>query len=176
MDSNQITVSELIVKRLAQHGISEAFGVVGGAIMYITDALRTSKHIRSTFVHHEQSAAIAAEAYGKICNRPALVFATAGPGVTNTLTGIADAYMDSVPMVVLVGDVRSTISADFEVQRYNAPQEVNQEALLKPLVKYYTYLQSGLDGNQILKEIDKAYMSSITGRMGPVCISVPLDM
>ena len=176
MNSNQITASELIVRRLEHHGIDEAFGVVGGAIMYITEALRMSNKIRSNFVHHEQSAAIAAEAYGKLCNRPALVFATAGPGVTNTLTGIADAYMDSIPMVVLVGDVRSSISADFERQRYNAPQEVNQSALLKPLVKYYCYLHPSLDGNQILEEVDKSLLLAITGRMGPVCISVPLDM
>jgi acetolactate synthase-1/2/3 large subunit len=176
MNSNKITACELIVKRLEQHGINEAFGVVGGAIMYITEALRKSKHIRSTFVHHEQSAAIAAESYGKLCNRPAMIFATAGPGVTNTLTGIADAYMDSVPMIVLIGDVRSTISADFKKQRYNAPQEVNQGALLKPLVKHYTYLKPSLEGYQILEEIDKAFKCAISDRMGPVCISIPLDM
>ena len=174
--NNKITASELIVNRLSQLGVKQAFGVVGGAIMYITDALRKSNLINTTFVHHEQSAAIAAESYGKLCNHPSIVFATAGPGVTNTLTGIADAYMDSVPLILLVGDVRSTIAADFNKQRYNAPQEVNQGALLKPIVKHYVYLEPNLSGEQVLHEVDKAYQLAISGRMGPVCISVPLDM
>lgn len=173
---NTFTASELIVQRLSQHGVAQAFGVVGGAIMYITDALRTCGTIRSTFVHHEQSAAIAAEAYGKLRNRPALVFATAGPGVTNTLTGVVDAYMDSVPMVLLVGDVRSTIAADFQQQRYNAPQEVNQGALMQPVVKHYCYLRPELDGRAIVQAVDTAFASATSGRMGPICISVPLDV
>jgi acetolactate synthase-1/2/3 large subunit len=173
---NTITASELIVRRLEQHGVAQAFGVVGGAIMYITDALRKSKGIRSTFTHHEQGAAIAAEAYSKLTNSPALVFATAGPGTTNVITGVADAYMDSIPMVVLIGDVRSTIGADFSKQRYNAPQEVNQAALMKPIVKSYHYLTPDMDGPALVAAVDAALASSVSGRKGPVCISVPLDV
>ncbi len=177
MDTNNtLTASELIVQRLARHGIAQAFGVVGGAIMYITDALRTCGSIHSVFVHHEQSAAIAAEAYGKVRNRPAIVFATAGPGVTNTLTGVVDAYMDSVPMILLIGDVRSTIAADFEQQRYNAPQEVNQGALIRPVVKHYCSLLPEFDGLAIVSAVDSAFAAATSGRMGPVCISVPLDV
>jgi len=171
-----ITASELVVRRLQQHGIRQAFGVVGGAIMYITDALRRCDGIRSTFTHHEQGAAIAAEAYAKLTNLPALVFATAGPGTTNTITGVADAYLDSIPMVVLIGDVRSTIAADFERQRYNAPQEVNQAALMKPIVKRYLYLTPEMDASALIAGVDAAVQAAVTGRKGPVCISVPLDV
>lgn len=173
---NTITASELVVRRLAQHGIHQAFGVVGGAIMYITDALRRCDGISTTFTHHEQGAAIAAEAYAKVTNHPALVFATAGPGATNVITGVADAYMDSIPMVVLVGDVRSTIAANFEKQRYNAPQEVNQAGLLKPVVKHYCYLAPDMDAAGLIARVDAAMQSAVSGRMGPVCITVPLDV
>jgi len=173
---NSITASELIVRRLQQHGIAQAFGVVGGAIMYLTDALRSCEGIRSTFTHHEQGAAIAAEAYAKLTNRPALVFATAGPGTTNVITGVADAYMDSIPMVVLIGDVRSTIAADFTKQRYNAPQEVNQAALMQPIVKRYQYLTPDMDAAELLAAVDATVQTAVTGRKGPVCIAVPLDV
>ena len=171
-----MNISELIVNRLEQHGIRNAFGVVGGAIMFITDALRKSNRINSTFTHHEQSAAIAAEAYAKINHVPALVFATAGPGVTNTITGVADAYMDSIPMVLLVGDVRSTIAADFSKQRYNAPQEVNQAALIKPIVKAYVYISPEMNEGDVIDAVDHSMLCAMTGRKGPVCISIPLDM
>jgi len=171
-----ITASELVVRRLRQHGVSQAFGVVGGAIMYITDALRRCDGMRSTFTHHEQGAAIAAEAYSKLTHRPALVFATAGPGTTNVITGVADAYMDSIPMVVLIGDVRSTIAADFNKQRYNAPQEVNQAGLMRPIVKEYLYLKPDMDAKAILALVDRTVHASNSGRPGPVCISMPLDV
>jgi len=173
---NTITASELVVRRLVQHGIHQAFGVVGGAIMYITDALRRCDGIATTFTHHEQGAAIAAEAYAKVTNHPALVFATAGPGATNVITGVTDAYMDSIPMVVLIGDVRSTIAADFAKQRYNAPQEVNQAGLLKPVVKHYCYLAPDMDAAGLIASVDAAIQSAVSGRMGPVCITVPLDV
>lgn len=173
---NTITASEIVVRRLEQHGIRQAFGVVGGAIMFITDALRRCEGIRSTFTHHEQGAAIAAEAYGKVTNLPALVFATAGPGTTNVITGVADAYMDSVPMVVLIGDVRSTIAADFTKQRYNAPQEVNQAGLMQPIVKTYLYLTPDMDARALVESVDAAMALAMTGRKGPVCISIPLDV
>lgn len=171
-----ITASELVVRRLEQHGIRQAFGVVGGAIMFITDALRCCEGIRTTFTHHEQSAAIAAEAYSKVTNLPALVFATAGPGATNVITGVADAYMDSIPMVVLIGDVRSTIAADFTRQRYNAPQEVNQAGLMAPVVKSYLYLSPEMGAQALIHAVDAAIASAVTGRKGPVCISIPLDV
>lgn len=171
-----IPAAEMVVRRLAQHGIKQAFGVVGGAIMFITDALRRCEAIRSTFTHHEQGAAIAAEAYSKITNAPALVFATAGPGTTNIITGVADAYMDSIPMVVLIGDVRSTIAADFTKQRYNAPQEVNQAELMRPIVKTYLYLTPDMSAQAILAAVDATVLAAVSGRPGPVCISMPLDV
>lgn len=171
-----IPAAELVVRRLQQHGVEQAFGVVGGAIMYITDALRRTDRIRSVFTHHEQGAAIAAEAYAKLTNRPALVFATAGPGATNVITGVADAYMDSIPMVVLLGDVRSTIAADFGRQRYNAPQEVNQAALMKSIIKEYAYLTPEMDASRIVAAVDGTVQASLGGRPGPVCIAMPLDV
>jgi len=170
------TTAQLVVRRLKQHGIERAFGVVGGAIMYITEALRREDGIRCVFTHHEQGAAIAAEAYSKITNKPALLFATAGPGATNVITGVADAYMDSVPMIVILGDVRCNIAADFNKQRYNAPQEVNQAALMKPVLKDYLTLTPDMDSNRIIDAIDDLVLTAVGGRPGPVCIAIPLDV
>lgn len=171
-----IPAAELVVRRLKQHGIEQAFGVVGGAIMYITDALRRTDDIHSVFTHHEQGAAIAAEAYAKLTNKPALLFATAGPGATNIVTGVADAYMDSIPMVVLLGDVRSTIAADFTRQRYNAPQEVNQAGVMRAIVKEYAYITPDMDAACIIAKVDGLVRTSLAGRPGPVCIAMPLDV
>lgn len=173
---SSISAADLIIRRLQQHNVEQAFGVVGGAIMYITEALRRAEHIRSVFMHHEQGAAIAAEAYSKITNKPALLFATAGPGTTNVITGVADAYMDSIPMVVLLGDVRSTIAADFSRQRYNAPQEVNQAALMKSVVKGYRSFTPDMDSVRIVSEVDDLLRTAVSGRPGPVCINLPLDV
>lgn len=171
-----IPAAELVIRRLRQHGVVQAFGVVGGAIMYITDALRRAEGVRTVFTHHEQAAAIAAEAYAKLTNQPALVFATAGPGTTNAITGIADAYMDSIPMIVLVGDVRSTIAADFSRQRYNAPQEVNQAALVESIVKRYVCLTPDMDAGGIVSAVDGLVGTARGDRPGPVCIAMPLDV
>lgn len=171
-----ITVSDLVVRRLHAHGIKHAFGVVGGAIMFITDALRRCHGMHSVFTHHEQAASIAAEAYSKLTHKPAIVFATAGPGVTNLVTGVVDAYMDSIPMVVVIGDVRSSIAADFSKQRYNAPQEVNQAALMRPIVKEYVHLNPDMDASTILSHVDHALNVAVSGRPGPICISIPLDV
>lgn len=176
LEHQTITASELVVRRLAQHGISQSFGVVGGAIMYITDALRRCEDISTVFTHHEQGAAIAAEAYSKLTHRPALLFATAGPGTTNVITGVADAYMDSVPMVVLIGDVRSTIAADFTRQRYNAPQEVNQAALMQPITKRYLALMPDMPSEAIVAAVDSMVYLTRSGRPGPVCLAMPLDV
>lgn len=171
-----MTTSEIIIQRLAQHGIHSAFGVVGGSIMYITDALRKCHKISTIFTHHEQSAVVAAEAYGKLSNQPAIAFAAAGPGVTNAVTGLADAFMDSVPLIFLVGDVRTSIAADFTQQRCNSPQEVDQKSILKSIVKKYLVLYSGLTGPDLVALIDEMVSLSLSGRKGPVCISVPLDI
>jgi acetolactate synthase-1/2/3 large subunit len=104
------------------------------------------------------------------------VFATAGPGVTNLITGVVDAYMDSIPMVVVIGDVRSSIAADFSKQRYNAPQEVNQAALMRPIVKEYVHLNQDMDASTILTHVDNALNVAVSGRPGPICISIPLDV
>ncbi len=171
-----LTVSEVVIQRLLKYDINSAFGVVGGAIMFLTEAIRKADQLNTTFVHHEQSAAIAAEAFGKLNNNPAIVFATAGPGVTNVITGIADAFMDSVPLVLLVGDVRTTLAADFKNQRYNAPQEVDQKSLLSPIVKKYLNLNMDISGPQLVAYVDEMVSLSVSGRMGPVCISIPLDV
>lgn len=176
IEKQVITTSDLVVRRLEQHGIRNAFGVAGGAIMYITDSLRRCSNIECIITHHEQGAAIAAEAYSKLTNRPAILFATAGPGVTNAITGIADAFMDSIPMIALFGDVRSAIAADFSKQRYNAPQEVNQYALMKSIVKSYTLLTPKMNANEIISAIDASVHTCTSGRPGPICIVLPLDV
>ncbi len=158
--------ADAIVRALEMEGVKHIFGIPGGAIIEVYDALFDSG-IRHILTRHEQAAVHAADGYARATGRVGVAFATSGPGATNTVTGIATAYMDSSPVVVMTGQVaRSLIGND-------AFQEADITGITMPVTKH-NYLVT--DENEILKIVREAFHIAGTGRPGPVLIDLPKDV
>jgi acetolactate synthase-1/2/3 large subunit len=168
-----MTVSDFIVDFLVKKGISDIFLVSGGGIMHLCDAVVRNKKIRYISNHHEQASAICAEAYARIRNGLSACIVTTGPGGTNALTGVAGAWTDSVPVMIISGQVRTNIIADYRKLRQLGPQELNVVEMAKPITKYVKTIK---DPNTIRYELEKAFYFATTGRPGPVWLDVPLDI
>ena len=164
----ELTGAEIFVECLKAEGVETIFGYPGGAVLYIYDALyKEAEHVNHILVRHEQAAVHAAEGYAKATNRPGVVLVTSGPGATNAVTGIADAYMDSVPLVVFTGQVpRHLIGND-------AFQEVDIVGITRPCVKH-NFLVT--DVKDLATTIKKAFYIASTGRPGPVLVDIPKDI
>ena len=164
----ELTGAEIFVECLKAEGVETVFGYPGGAVLYIYDALyKEAEHVNHILVRHEQAAVHAAEGYAKATNRPGVVLVTSGPGATNAVTGIADAYMDSVPLVVFTGQVpRHLIGND-------AFQEVDIVGITRPCVKHNFLVTEVKDLATIIK---KAFYIASTGRPGPVLVDIPKDI
>jgi acetolactate synthase-1/2/3 large subunit len=161
-----ITGAEIIVKSLEQEGVEVVFGYPGGAVIPLYDKLYDSplKHI---LVRHEQAAAHAADGYARATGKTGVVIATSGPGATNLVTGIANAAMDSIPMVIFTGQVaRGAIGRD-------SFQEADITGITLPIVKH-SYLVR--DVNELASTIRSAFHLAGTGRRGPVLIDLPKDI
>ncbi|AKG91424.1 acetolactate synthase, large subunit [Geoglobus ahangari] len=158
--------ADAIVKALEKEGVKHIFGIPGGAIIEVYDALFDSE-IRHILTRHEQAAVHAADGYARATGRTGVAFATSGPGATNTVTGIATAYMDSSPIVVMTGQVaRSLIGND-------AFQEADITGITMPITKH-NYLVT--DENDLLRIVKEAFHIASTGRPGPVLIDLPKDV
>ncbi|MFI0399759.1 MAG: biosynthetic-type acetolactate synthase large subunit [Thiolinea sp.] len=164
----ELTGAEIFVECLKAEGVDTIFGYPGGAVLHIYDALyKEAEHVNHILVRHEQAAVHAAEGYAKATNRPGVVLVTSGPGATNAVTGIADAYMDSVPLVVFTGQVpRHLIGND-------AFQEVDIVGITRPCVKH-NFLVT--DIKDLATTIKKAFYIASTGRPGPVLVDIPKDI
>ena len=163
----ELTGADIFVRCLKDEGINLIFGYPGGAVLHIYDALYKQDDVAHVLVRHEQGAVHAAEGYAKSTNKPGVVLVTSGPGATNAVTGIADAYMDSVPLVVFTGQVpRALIGND-------AFQEVDTVGITRPCVKH-NFLVS--DVNKLAETIKKAFYIASTGRPGPVVVDIPKDV
>lgn len=164
----ELTGAEIFVECLKAEGVDTIFGYPGGAVLHIYDALyKEAEHVNHILVRHEQAAVHAAEGYAKATNRPGVVLVTSGPGATNAVTGIADAYMDSVPLVVFTGQVpRHLIGND-------AFQEVDIVGITRPCVKH-NFLVTDIKG--LATTIKKAFYIASTGRPGPVLVDIPKDI
>ena len=164
----ELTGAEIFVECLKAEGVETIFGYPGGAVLHIYDALyKEAEHVNHILVRHEQAAVHAAEGYAKATNRPGVVLVTSGPGATNAVTGIADAYMDSVPLVVFTGQVpRHLIGND-------AFQEVDIVGITRPCVKH-NFLVT--DVKDLASTIKKAFYIASTGRPGPVLVDIPKDI
>jgi acetolactate synthase-1/2/3 large subunit len=164
----ELTGAEIFVECLKEEGVETIFGYPGGAVLFIYDALyQQQDKVNHILVRHEQAAVHAAEGYAKATNKPGVVLVTSGPGATNAVTGIADAYMDSVPLVVFTGQVpRPLIGND-------AFQEVDIVGITRPCVKH-NFLVT--DVNELATTIKKAFYIASTGRPGPVLIDIPKDV
>ena len=169
-------VADVIMDDLADLGIRQAFAVVGGGSMFLSHALGVSKRIKTIYCHHEQACAMAAEGYARyMCDRPALVSVTAGPGGTNALTGVAGAYVDSIPMVVVSGQCRYNTSVPESglPLRTRGVQEFDIVNTVKTMTKYSKLV---IDPLEIRREVRKAYMIAMNGRRGPVWLDIPQNV
>lgn len=168
-------VADIIMDILVQNNITECFGVVGGGAMHLDNALALNDKINKTFNHHEQASAMAAEAYARISGKMAVVCVTSGPGATNTLTGVMGCWQDSLPMLVLTGQVRYEISVPkcgLDL-RYRGMQEFDIINSVKNMTKYAKMVTDPLE---IKRELEKAINIAMTGRRGPVLLDIPLDV
>ena len=165
-------VADYILKRLEMAGLKDIFCFPGGGCLFLVDAInRTS--IRPIFNLHEQACAICAEGYAQATNSLGALLVTTGPGVLNAMTGVAAAYYDSIPLIVLSGQVNTTQRAKSRGVRQYAPQEVPTGDLVKPIVKQFYELTSAIGIADIMAD---ALNTAVSGRPGPVWIDVPLDV
>jgi acetolactate synthase-1/2/3 large subunit len=169
-------VADFIVARLAFLGIDTAFLVTGGGAMYLNDAIGANDSLAKIYCHHEQGASIAAEAYARVALRPALLNVTTGPGSINALNGVFGAFTDSIPMIVVSGQVKRETMLSFTPVaglRQLGDQEVNIIAMATPVTKYASLLRSA---EEIVEKLDKAFITAVSGKPGPVWLDVPVDL
>ncbi|MHA7816186.1 MAG: acetolactate synthase 3 large subunit [Pseudohaliea sp.] len=158
---------EMIAQALEDEGVEFIFGYPGGAVLHIYDALFKTNKTPHVLVRHEQAATHAADGYARATGKPGVVLVTSGPGATNAITGVATAYMDSIPMVVFSGQVASHLIGE------DAFQETDMVGISRPIVKHSFMVKHARDLPGIIK---KAFTLATTGRPGPVVIDIPKDV
>jgi len=163
----ELNGAEILIRFLKDEGVEHVFGYPGGAVLYIYDELFKQEDVKHILVRHEQGATHAADGYARSTGKPGVVLVTSGPGATNAVTGIATAYMDSIPMVVITGQVNTwAIGSD-------AFQEVDAVGITRPCVKHNFLVK---DVNDLAQTLKKAFYVATTGRPGPVVVDVPKDV
>ncbi|MCV7074716.1 acetolactate synthase [Mycobacterium szulgai] len=171
--SKTMRLADYVFARLREEGVDAVFLVPGGGAMYLVDALGQNQDIRYVPTHHEQAASIAAEAYSRINGHLGCALVTTGPGATNAITGVTGAWIESVPLLVLSGQVkRADLMGDSGV-RQKGPQEVDIVSMVQPITKYAVTV---LDPSEIRYHFEKAVHLATTGRRGPVWLDIPLDV
>ncbi|MCU7930437.1 MAG: acetolactate synthase 3 large subunit [Candidatus Thiodiazotropha sp. (ex Codakia rugifera)] len=163
----ELSGGEIIVQCLKDEGVEHVFGYPGGAVLHIYDAIFKQKDVKHILVRHEQAAGHAADGYARATGKPGVMLVTSGPGATNAVTGIATAFMDSIPMVVLTGQVPTPVIGS------DAFQEVDTVGITRPCVKH-NFLVKRLE--DLAETIKKAFYIATTGRPGPVVIDIPKDI
>lgn len=169
-------VSEQIAQWLVDQGITQVFAVTGGGAMFLNQALGGHEGLRCTYMHHEQACAMAAEGYARITGKPAVVMVTTGPGPINALNGVYGAFTDSIPMIVLSGQIKRETCLDFNDLpglRQLGDQEGPTIAMASHVCKYARVVRSETDLETMLPE---AYTQAVSGRPGPVWLDIPLDV
>lgn len=163
----ELNGADIVVQCLKDEGVEYVFGYPGGAVLHIYDALFKQEDVKHILVRHEQGATHAADGYARSTGKPGVVLVTSGPGATNAVTGIATAYMDSIPMVVLTGQVPLPMVGS------DAFQEVDTVGITRPCVKHNILVK---DVNDIAESIRKAFILATSGRPGPVVVDIPKDI
>ncbi len=163
----ELTGADILVRFLQDEGVDHVFGYPGGAVLHIYDALYRQDKLKHILVRHEQAATHAADGYARSTGKPGVVLVTSGPGATNAVTGIATAYMDSVPMVVITGQVPTALIGN------DAFQEVDTVGITRPCVKHNFLVK---DVNDLAVTLKKAFYIATTGRPGPVVVDIPKDV
>jgi len=162
-----LTGAEIAIRCLQEEGVEYVFGYPGGAVLFIYDALFRQKKVKHILVRNEQGALHAAEGYARATGKPGVALVTSGPGVTNAVTGIATAYMDSIPLVVITGQVPTAAIGE------DAFQEYDTVGITRPTVKHNFLVK---DVSQLAVTIKKAFHIATTGRPGPVLVDIPKDI
>ena len=165
-------LSDYVVSFFEQKGIKNIFMLSGGGCIHLVDSFGKS-NINYICNLHEQAAAICAEAYAQYTNAPSVCLVTTGPGGTNALTGVASAWLDSIPMVIISGQVQRKDMKQNKAVRQIGFQEIDIVSIVKPITKYATTVT---DPSEIKFTLEKAYHLASTGRQGPVWIDIPLDV
>ena len=163
---DQLSGGEMLIRALHDEGVDIVFGYPGGAVLHIYDAIFNQDKVEHILVRHEQAATHAADGYARSTGKPGVVLVTSGPGATNAVTGIATAYMDSIPMIVISGQVESRMIGT------DGFQETDMVGISRPIVKHSFMVQEVKDIPHIIK---KAFHIATTGRPGPVVIDIPKD-
>jgi acetolactate synthase-1/2/3 large subunit len=163
----ELSGAEIVVQCLKDEGVDVVFGYPGGAVLHIYDAIFNQSEVQHLLVRHEQGAVHAADGFARSTGRPGVALVTSGPGATNAVTGIATAYMDSIPMVVLTGQVASPFIGS------DAFQEVDTVGITRPCVKHNFLIKKVED---IAETFKKAFYIATSGRPGPVVIDIPKDI
>jgi len=173
-----LKVSEYVSQRLSYLGVEACFMVTGGGAMHLNDSLANNKELFVTYNHHEQASAMAAEGYARVAGKPAIVCATTGPGALNTFNGVFGAYTDSVPMIILAGQVKKeTISSQISTGHPSLRQLGDQEVRSVPMVREITKgAWLVLDPNSVASVLDEAFDLAVSGRPGPVWVEIPVDI
>ncbi|MCG8427947.1 MAG: biosynthetic-type acetolactate synthase large subunit, partial [Chromatiales bacterium] len=163
----ELSGAEIIVQCLKDEGVEHVFGYPGGAVLHIYDAIFKQDDVKHILVRHEQAATHAADGYARSTGKPGVALVTSGPGATNAVTGIATAYMDSIPMVVLTGQVPTPFIGS------DAFQEVDTIGITRPCVKHNFLVK---DLKDLAETIKKAFFVATSGRPGPVVVDIPKDI
>ncbi len=167
MAEQRLRGAELVIKALVDQGVDTIFGYPGGAVLPIYDALFKQNAIRHVLVRHEQGAVHAAEGYARSTGKPGVVLVTSGPGATNAVTGLADAMMDSIPIVCITGQVATHLIGN------DAFQEADTVGITRPVTKHNWLVKSGDDVARVMHE---AFYVATNGRPGPVVVDLPKDI
>ena len=166
--------SDYIVEYLIKKGITDVFGYPGGMVTQLMDSFtRYSDRIATHVTYHEQGAAFAACGYAQVSGKPGVAYATSGPGATNLITGICNAYFDSIPTVFLTGQVNSNESKNGYAVRQRGFQETDIVSMVKPVTKYAAYVESP---EKLPEYLDRAFTEAASGRMGPALLDIPMNI
>ena len=163
----KLSGGDMLIRALQDEGVDHVFGYPGGAVLHIYDAMFRQNRIQHVLVRHEQAATHMADGYARATGRPGVVLVTSGPGATNAITGIATAYMDSIPMVVISGQVQSHLIGT------DSFQETDMVGISRPIVKHSFLVRAASEIPEIIK---KAFYIATSGRPGPVVVDIPKDL
>lgn len=169
-------ISDRIADWLVRQGVEQVFAVTGGGAMFLNQSIGGHKKLRCTFMHHEQACAMAAEGYARVSGKPAVVMTTSGPGAINALNGVYGAFTDSIPMIIISGQIkRETCLSFFDLPllRQLGDQEGPTIAMAKPVCKFAHLVISEKD---LETALPKAFIEATSGRPGPTWLDIPLDI
>ena len=169
----KIRVADYVASFIKKIGVDCVFMVPGGGAMFLNDAIQCKKGLDYVANHNEQASSISAEAYSRVTENIGVAIVTTGPGSTNAITGVAGAWIESVPLMIISGQVKTSDLKGNSGVRQMGPQEVDIVSIVKPITKYATTVKNP---KKIRLELEKAYHIATTGRKGPVWIDIPLDV